>query len=41
MTEKKGSSEDKALHCSFCNKSQHEVHKLIAGPSSTRDDPAL
>jgi ATP-dependent Clp protease ATP-binding subunit ClpX len=33
MTEKKGSSEDKTLHCSFCNKSQHEVHKLIAGPS--------
>ncbi len=23
----------KALHCSFCNKSQHEVRKLIAGPS--------
>ena len=21
------------LHCSFCNKSQHEVRKLIAGPS--------
>lgn len=33
MTDKKGSSEDKALHCSFCNKSQHEVQKLIAGPS--------
>jgi len=33
MTDKKGSSEDKTLHCSFCNKSQHEVHKLIAGPS--------
>lgn len=22
----------KALHCSFCGKSQHEVEKLIAGP---------
>lgn len=33
MTDKKGSSEDKVLHCSFCNKSQHEVQKLIAGPS--------
>ncbi|MFT0532512.1 ATP-dependent Clp protease ATP-binding subunit ClpX [Castellaniella hirudinis] len=33
MTEKKGSGEDKHLHCSFCNKSQAEVHKLIAGPS--------
>ncbi len=33
MTEKKGSAGGKALHCSFCNKSQHEVRKLIAGPS--------
>ncbi len=24
---------DKLLHCSFCGKSQHEVRKLIAGPS--------
>lgn len=24
---------DKILHCSFCGKSQHEVKKLIAGPS--------
>jgi len=24
---------DKMLHCSFCGKSQHEVRKLIAGPS--------
>ncbi len=23
----------KSLHCSFCGKSQHEVRKLIAGPS--------
>lgn len=29
--EKKGS--DKLLYCSFCGKSQHEVRKLIAGPS--------
>ncbi|TAM86242.1 MAG: ATP-dependent Clp protease ATP-binding subunit ClpX [Candidimonas sp.] len=33
MAEKKGSSDDRVLHCSFCNKSQHEVRKLIAGPS--------
>jgi ATP-dependent Clp protease ATP-binding subunit ClpX len=24
---------ERALHCSFCGKSQHEVRKLIAGPS--------
>ena len=29
----KGSADAKVLHCSFCNKSQHEVRKLIAGPS--------
>ncbi|MDX3894035.1 ATP-dependent Clp protease ATP-binding subunit ClpX [Pusillimonas sp.] len=33
MPEKKGSADEKVLHCSFCNKSQHEVRKLIAGPS--------
>ena len=32
MSEKKSSSE-KLLYCSFCGKSQHEVKKLIAGPS--------
>ena len=32
MTEKKSGSE-KLLYCSFCGKSQHEVRKLIAGPS--------
>ena len=32
MSDKKGSSE-KLLYCSFCGKSQHEVRKLIAGPS--------
>jgi ATP-dependent Clp protease ATP-binding subunit ClpX len=25
--------DDKLLHCNFCGKSQHEVRKLIAGPS--------
>ena len=31
----KNSSDDsgKLLYCSFCGKSQHEVRKLIAGPS--------
>src|SRR4029453_926047 len=33
MPEKKGSSGEKTLYCSFCGKSQHEVKKLIAGPS--------
>ncbi len=32
MTEKK-SGVEKLLYCSFCGKSQHEVRKLIAGPS--------
>jgi len=32
MNEKKPSNE-KLLYCSFCGKSQHEVRKLIAGPS--------
>lgn len=27
------SGKDKIFHCSFCGKSQHEVRKLIAGPS--------
>ena len=33
--DKKGKGEDggKLLYCSFCGKSQHEVRKLIAGPS--------
>ncbi len=33
MAEKKGSGGEKTLYCSFCGKSQHEVKKLIAGPS--------
>ena len=32
MTDKKSGNE-KLLYCSFCGKSQHEVKKLIAGPS--------
>ncbi len=32
MTEDKKNN-DKVLYCSFCGKSQHEVKKLIAGPS--------
>jgi len=32
--ERNGKSDDgKLLYCSFCGKSQHEVRKLIAGPS--------
>ncbi|WP_394753334.1 ATP-dependent Clp protease ATP-binding subunit ClpX [Crenothrix sp.] len=31
--DKKGKDEEKLLYCSFCGKSQHEVRKLIAGPS--------
>ncbi|MED6332894.1 MAG: ATP-dependent Clp protease ATP-binding subunit ClpX [Pseudomonadota bacterium] len=30
---KKGDDNGKLLYCSFCGKSQHEVRKLIAGPS--------
>ncbi|MFL0798487.1 MAG: ATP-dependent Clp protease ATP-binding subunit ClpX [Cellvibrionaceae bacterium] len=35
MTDKSKDSDDngKLLYCSFCGKSQHEVRKLIAGPS--------
>ncbi len=35
MPDQKGDNEDngKLLYCSFCGKSQHEVRKLIAGPS--------
>ena len=33
MADKKGASTEKTLYCSFCGKSQHEVKKLIAGPS--------
>ncbi|MFT5805850.1 MAG: ATP-dependent Clp protease ATP-binding subunit ClpX [Moritella dasanensis] len=33
MTETKSGDNGKLLYCSFCGKSQHEVRKLIAGPS--------
>ncbi len=35
MTDKQGKNGDgdRLLYCSFCGKSQHEVRKLIAGPS--------
>lgn len=35
MTDKRnnGNDDSKLLYCSFCGKSQHEVRKLIAGPS--------
>ncbi len=33
MANRKGGKQDRGLHCSFCGKSQHEVRKLIAGPS--------
>jgi len=31
--EKGNNEENKLLYCSFCGKSQHDVRKLIAGPS--------
>lgn len=33
MRNDKGNDSEKLLYCSFCGKSQHEVKKLIAGPS--------
>lgn len=33
MTDKRKEGPGKLLYCSFCGKSQHEVRKLIAGPS--------
>lgn len=33
MTKSTSNDGDKILYCSFCGKSQHEVKKLIAGPS--------
>ena len=32
-TKDTGDDGGKLLYCSFCGKSQHEVRKLIAGPS--------
>lgn len=33
MSHSRGGDSDRLLYCSFCGKSQHEVRKLIAGPS--------
>ncbi|MFY7697498.1 MAG: ATP-dependent Clp protease ATP-binding subunit ClpX [Legionella sp.] len=33
MSKAGSGNDDKVLYCSFCGKSQHEVKKLIAGPS--------
>ena len=33
MTKSSGSDNKNTLYCSFCGKSQHEVRKLIAGPT--------
>ena len=33
MPEDNSTRGEKLLYCSFCGKSQHEVRKLIAGPS--------
>lgn len=33
MSDDKHNDDEKLLYCSFCGKSQHEVRKLIAGPS--------
>ena len=33
MTDQSKGDGDKPLYCTFCGKSQHEVKKLIAGPS--------
>jgi ATP-dependent Clp protease ATP-binding subunit ClpX len=33
MTKVGGSDSKNTLYCSFCGKSQHEVRKLIAGPT--------
>src|ERR1041385_1600978 len=33
MTKLQGGDSKSTLYCSFCGKSQHEVRKLIAGPT--------
>ena len=35
MADKQNFPGDKPLHCSFCGKSQHEVHRLIEGKESS------
>jgi ClpX C4-type zinc finger len=37
MSKVAGNDSKNTLYCSFCGKSQHEVRKLIAGPTQ---DPA-
>lgn len=34
MADKPSSTDGKNLHCSFCNKHQNEVKKLISGPGN-------
>ena len=33
MSKVNGGETKKTLHCTFCGKSQHEVRKIIAGPT--------
>jgi len=33
MSKVNGGETKTTLHCTFCGKSQHEVRKLIAGPT--------
>ena len=35
MTKASGGDSKNTLYCSFCGKSQHEVRKLIAGPTGS------
>ena len=41
MSKANGDETKKLLHCSFCGKSQHEVRKLIAGPTVTICDECV
>lgn len=36
-----GPETKQALHCSFCGKSQHEVRKLVAGPTASICDGCI
>jgi ATP-dependent Clp protease ATP-binding subunit ClpX len=38
MSKVGGSDSKNTLYCSFCGKSQHEVRKLIAGPTVFMSD---
>ena len=35
----RGETGREALRCSFCNKSEHDVQKLIAGPTVLKSCP--